>query len=74
MPLDYDRVMGLPPIPTDHDVTRRDTILYALGVGVGAEHPTDPSELQYVYEDGLKALPTMAAVVAYPGHWMRDPK
>jgi acyl dehydratase len=74
MPLDYDFLMGLPPIETTHELTVRDSILYALGVGVGAENPTDASELQYVYEDGLKALPSMAVILAYPGFWMRDPK
>lgn len=74
MPLDYDHVMGLPPIVTDQVLTPRDTILYALGVGAAAEGPTDPEELQFVYEDGLKALPTMSVVLAFPGFWAKDPK
>lgn len=74
MPLDYDRLMALPPIETTHELTVKDTILYALGVGVGAEDPTDAGELQYVYEEGLKALPTMAVVLTYPGFWQKDPK
>ena len=74
MPLDYDMLMGLEPIETLQDLTRRDTMLYALGVGAAAEAPTDRSELQFVYEDGLKALPTMAVVMAYPGFWAMEPK
>src|SRR5215213_8078632 len=74
MPLDYERLRNLPPMETMHQVTRRDTILYALGIGIGAEHPTDPGELQYLYEEGLKLLPTMAVVIAYPGFWAKDPK
>lgn len=74
MPLDYARIMGFEPFETIHNLTVRDTILYALGVGVGAEAPTDPEELKYVYEDRLQALPTMAVVLAYPGFWARDPK
>src|SRR4051812_17580042 len=74
MPLDYERLRNLAPMETMHQVTRRDTILYALGVGIGAEHPTDPNELQYLYEEGLKLLPTMAVVIAYPGFWAKDPK
>jgi len=74
MPLDYDYLMGQPPIVTDQILKKRDTILYALGVGAAAEAPTDPGELQFVYEDGLKALPTMAVVLAYPGFWAKDPK
>lgn len=53
-----------------HHFTRRDTILYALGVGAG-EPAGDPWELRHVYEDGLAALPTMAVVLAYPGNWYR---
>ena len=51
----------------------RDTILYALGLGFG-EDPTDKKELAYVYEDGLKAVPSMAVTMGYPGFWLRNPK
>lgn len=74
MTVDYDRLMRIPPIESAQTLSRRDTIVYALGVGVGAERPTDPQELQYIYEEGLKALPTMAVVLAHPGFWARDPK
>jgi len=46
----------------------RDTILYALGVGCGAE----PEDLKFVYERGLCALPSMATVLSYPGFWLRN--
>ena len=58
--------------PVTHDVTARDAILYALGVGLGAD-PTDPGQLRYLYEDGLQALPFMANVLGYPGFWAKDP-
>lgn len=74
MALDYDRLMGMAPMETRHELSRRDTMLYALGVGAALGGPTDPGELQFVYEDGLKALPTMAAVLAYPGFWAKDPR
>jgi len=48
----------------------KDVILYALGAGAGA----DPRDLDYVYEARLKALPTMAAVMAGEGPWMVDPR
>lgn len=70
MPLDYDRLMAMPPMEVRQTYTTRDTILYALGVGAGA----DPQDLPYVYEDDLEALPTMAVVLAYPGYWQKDPK
>jgi acyl dehydratase len=40
---------------------RDDVILYQLGVGAGVP-PTDPSELEYVYEKSLKVLPSFASV------------
>jgi acyl dehydratase len=52
----------------------RDTILYALGLGVGGPDPLAASELMFVYEKNLRTLPTMAVVLASPGFWLRDPK
>jgi acyl dehydratase len=42
----------------------KDAIIYALGVGLGAD-PMDEAELAFVYERDLKAVPTMAGVVAW---------
>jgi acyl dehydratase len=53
--------------------TFKDTILYALGVGCGAD-PIDAKELRFVYEDGLKALPTMAIALGYADRWLMDPQ
>lgn len=53
--------------------TDKDTILYALSVGVGAD-PLDPHHLHLTYEQDLAALPTMAAVLAHPGMWVDNPK
>ena len=65
MPLDPERLLKLPPIEVRTKITRRDTILYALGLGA--------DELPFVYEDVLQALPTMAVVMGYPGFIWRDP-
>jgi acyl dehydratase len=46
-------------------------MLYALGVGLGHD-PLDAKQLDFVYEKNLKALPTLAAVLGYPGFWVRD--
>jgi acyl dehydratase len=70
MPLDPAYLLGLPPRVNRHAYSERDTMLYALGVGAGA----DPGELRYVYEEGLIALPTMAVVLAYPGFWQKEPQ
>ena len=56
----------------EHTFTEKDTILYALGLGLGQD-PMDEAQLRFVYEDGLQALPTMAVVLAYPGFWIREP-
>lgn len=60
----------------EHTYTENDTIYYALGLGLGMD-PTDRRQLRYVYEQiegGLAVLPTMAVVLAYPGHWSRSPE
>jgi hypothetical protein len=51
----------------------KDTILYALSVGVGSD-PLDENQLRLAYEKGLAALPTMAAVLAHPGAWIAEPR
>ena len=52
--------------------TKKDTMLYALGLGFGHD-PMDEDQLRFVYEKHLLALPTMAVVLGYPGFWMKDP-
>lgn len=46
--------------------TERDVMLYALGVGMGAD-PVDQRELPFVYERGLKVLPTFPIVPTFAG-------
>jgi acyl dehydratase len=53
--------------------SHRDTMLYALGIGLGAD-PLDEGELRFVYEKNLQAVPSMASVLGTPGFWWRDPK
>ena len=73
MPLDYAKIMSLPPREIRASYSRRDTILYALGLGVGAENPCDGSELRFVYEQDLVCLPTMAVVLGGFGFWLQEP-
>lgn len=72
MAIDYDELMAWPFPDIEQTYTERDAILYALGVGFGAD-PLDRGQLRYVYEEGLVAVPSMAVVLGYPGLWMRDP-
>ena len=68
MAIDYDKLLALEIPDAEHTYTDKDTILYALGVGLGQD-PLDPKQLDFVYEKHLKALPTYAAMLGYPGFW-----
>ncbi len=72
MAIDYERLLNYPIPEVAQELTAKDTILYALGVGLGSD-PMDQQQLRFVYEDGLEALPTMAVVLAYPGFWLKRP-
>ncbi|CAH0201697.1 MaoC/PaaZ C-terminal domain-containing protein [Roseomonas sp. CECT 9278] len=50
----------------------KDTMLYALGLGLGQD-PMDPKQLRHVYEEDLVTLPTMGVVLATPGFWVKEP-
>lgn len=63
MAIDYQRLKSLIIPEVEQTYTAKDTMLYALGLGFGAD-PVDPHQLKFVYEDGLKALPTMPVVLA----------
>lgn len=72
MPIDYHKLMNrrFGCIVQEYSVT--DTMLYALGVGLGME-PLNENCLRFVYEEGLKVLPSMAVILAYPGFWAKEP-
>ena len=70
MSFDPKKLLARAPIETRHELTRSDTMLYALGVGAG----NSPDDLRFVYEENLVALPTMAVVMAYPGFIWRNPE
>jgi acyl dehydratase len=72
MAIDVARLKSWPHVPIEQHYGARDTILYALGLGLGQD-PTDRAQLRFVYEDGLLALPTLAVVLGYPGFWAKDP-
>jgi acyl dehydratase len=73
MPIDYAKLKNMQFEPVRHTYTRRDTMLYALGLGVGADDPTDASDLKYVYEKSLVALPTQAVTLASAPMLLADP-
>ncbi|NUZ06131.1 MaoC family dehydratase N-terminal domain-containing protein [Schlegelella sp. ID0723] len=69
--MEYEKTRAWTSPDVRHAYTAKDTILYALGLGIGAD-PLDPVQLRFTYERNLVAMPTMAAVLASPGFWMRD--
>ena len=72
MPIDVAKLKNWPFEPFEQRYTARDTMLYALGLGLGQD-PLDREQLRFVYEDGLQALPTMAVVLGSAGFWAQDP-
>ena len=73
MVLDPQKILNWPFQPVEQTYTERDTILYALGCGLGID-PLDEAQLRFVFEEPeLLALPSMAAVLSPPGFWARHP-
>ena len=73
MAIDYDRLLNWPLPEIQQKLTAKDTMLYALGLGLGAD-PMDEKQLRFVYERDLQALPTMSVVLAPLGFWMKAPE
>ena len=71
MVFDYKKLLDWRFDDIEQTYSARDTILYALGLGYGSK-PTDKSELRFVYEEKLLALPMMAVVLGYPGFWLKN--
>jgi len=64
VPIDYPAVLDVKEEGKRFSWNERDTMLYALAVGMGSD-PLDRNELAFVYEKNLKALPTLATVMAW---------
>ena len=65
MAINPDFLLNRPPVVVRDQLSPTRCMLYALGVGA--------SELDFVFEERLKPLPTLAAVLGYPGFMWRDP-
>ena len=68
MPINASAV-GAVGTPTRHSWTSKDSILYALGVGAGAQDPLDELAFTTENSNGIEqqALPTMAVVLGVGG-------
>lgn len=72
MAIDVNRMLAH-RFPTVHQFyDRRDTILYALGVGLGHD-PLDEYDLDYLLDTREAVVPAFAVTLASPGMWIRDP-
>ena len=74
MAIDYQHLKSRVFTPVRQHYTERDTMLYALSLGLGND-PLNASALPFVYEGlegGLRALPSQAVVLGYPGFWARE--
>jgi acyl dehydratase len=64
MPIDISKALGAELAPLSYEYDQNRVILYALGVGAGA----DPEDLKFVYENppGLSVLPTFGVIPPFP--------
>lgn len=73
MTFSKEKMLNWPFKEVRQTYTVKDSIIYALGVGLGQD-PLDRRQLPFVFEEtDFCAVPTMAAVLAGPGFWARDP-
>jgi len=63
MPIFYPDILEQKTEARTFSYGDKDVMLYALGIGLGAD-PMDERELAFVYERGLKVVPTAATVLA----------
>ncbi|HUB84908.1 MAG TPA: MaoC/PaaZ C-terminal domain-containing protein [Rhizomicrobium sp.] len=66
MPINYDDLMQATSKDIPARYGDRETMLYALGIGFMRD-PMNKDELPFVYENGLKTVPTMASVIGWGG-------
>ncbi|WP_444634451.1 MaoC/PaaZ C-terminal domain-containing protein [Cupriavidus oxalaticus] len=74
MAVSYQYLKQRPFAPVRQRYTERDTMLYALSLGLGND-PLDAAALPFVFEGaagGLRTLPSQAVVLGYPGFWARE--
>ena len=68
--IDLEKLLNWPFPEIEHRLTKRDAILYALGVGFGSD-PLDRNQLRFVFEENLLAVPSMASILCFPGNWLQ---
>jgi len=66
VPIFYPDILDQKTAARTFTYSDKDVMLYALGVGLGRD-PMNEDELPFVYEKGLKVVPTAATVLAAAG-------
>jgi acyl dehydratase len=64
MAINYDEIMQLQATGIPFSYKDREVMLYALGIGFGRD-PLNEAELPFVYENGLRTVPTLSTVVSW---------
>jgi hypothetical protein len=63
MAIFYPDILDEGTAPVEFSYGDKDVMLYALGIGLGSD-PLNEAELPFVYEKGLKVVPTAVTVLA----------
>lgn len=72
MTIDRKHLLAFPIPIVRQRVAKRDTVLYALSIGLGQD-PVDERQLDFVdHHRALRAMPSMAVVLGHPGFWLAD--
>ncbi len=73
VPIDLNTLLNFPIPEQRQRITKADTILYALSIGLGQD-PMDTAQLDFVDQHrALRAMPAMAVVLGHPGFWLANP-
>lgn len=72
MAINHDHLLNYPIPEIRQSIRWQDTALYNFSIGLGQD-PMDQAQLDFLYEARLKAMPSMAVVLGYPGFWIRNP-
>jgi acyl dehydratase len=72
MAIDHDHLLNYPIPEVRQTIRWQDTALYNFSIGLGQD-PMDQAQLDFLYEPRMKAMPSMAVVLGYPGFWIRNP-
>ncbi|WP_353181404.1 MaoC/PaaZ C-terminal domain-containing protein [Bosea sp. (in: a-proteobacteria)] len=71
---DPARLLAYPVPEIEQSFAAKDTVLYALSIGLGQD-PLDEKQLRYAGQrSDLLAVPSYAVVLGYPGFWIGNPE